>query len=202
MLALPAHQVTCGEKSTSHERNHTSQTRDLAIIGAISADILHFPARVLVRQAARSWNSRRLCSRAWVPPIYIVPRAIPVLRAAPPDVQARGGSIGQSVNTPWSHGRVRLKGISRTTPISSLQHVSGARRPHVTAGRCKACLLNADRVFGRDRVNSRQLNSGFEALQSHLYGREWSLSRVSLTISENRQTSLPPPAQSNRTFYS
>ena len=31
---------------------------------AISADILHFPARVLVRQAATSWNTQRLCSRA------------------------------------------------------------------------------------------------------------------------------------------
>jgi hypothetical protein len=42
-----------------------------------------------------------------------VPHAIPVLRAAPPDVQARGGSVEQSVNTPWSRGRVRLKGVAQ-----------------------------------------------------------------------------------------
>ena len=31
---------------------------------AISADILHFPARVLVRERQRSWNEQQLCSRA------------------------------------------------------------------------------------------------------------------------------------------
>jgi hypothetical protein len=45
-----------------------------------------------------------------------------------------GRTVGQQVNTPWSRGRVRLKGISRTTPIGWLQHASGARRPRVTAG--------------------------------------------------------------------
>ena len=58
----------------------------------------------------------------------LVPRAIPRSPGCAPDVHARVGSVGQSVNTPWSRGRVRVKGISRTTPIGWLQHVSGARR--------------------------------------------------------------------------
>ena len=103
----------------------------LVAFRAISTDILHFPARVLVRQAAMSWNAQRLFPGQGSADL-LAPRAIPRFPDCASGCTSRGGSIGQSVNTPWLCGRVRLKGISRTTPIGWLQHVSGARLPRVT----------------------------------------------------------------------
>ena len=41
-----------------------ARNEPLVLRRTISADILHFLARVLVRQAVMSWNAQRLCSRA------------------------------------------------------------------------------------------------------------------------------------------
>ena len=83
--------------------------------------------------AATSCNAQRLCSPSRVLPINSWHVRFPVLRAAPRMYKPLAVRSGLSANTPWSRGRVRLKGISRTTLIGWLQHVSGARRPRVTA---------------------------------------------------------------------
>jgi hypothetical protein len=101
---------------------------------AISPDILHFPARVLVRQVATSRNTQRLCSRAGFCRPSRATCDSPFSELRPRMLQARGGSVGQSVNTPWLRGHERLTGISRTKPIGWLQHASGARPQRLIAG--------------------------------------------------------------------
>ena len=70
---------------------------------AMSADILHFPARVLVRQAAMMLKRAATLFPGRVLPIYSS-HAIPRSAGSAPFVQARGGSVGLSVNAPWSCG--------------------------------------------------------------------------------------------------
>jgi len=145
------------DEETNHSRHKVAHERNT---GAVSADILHFPARVLVSQAARSWNAQQLCSQAGFCRSSSCHVRFPVRRAAPPELQARGGSVRQSVNTPWARGRVRLKGISRTTPIGWLQHVSVARRPRLIAGlqaphpRCQSAFRQAS-VPGTPNAEAR-----------------------------------------------
>jgi hypothetical protein len=81
----------------------------MAFIRAISADILHFPARVLVRRRQRA-GTRSVFVPEPGSADLLAPRAIPSSPGSAPDVQARGGSVGLSVNIPWSRRRVQLKG--------------------------------------------------------------------------------------------
>jgi hypothetical protein len=104
--------------------------------GAISTDTLHFPARVLVVQAAR------LLTGGDPDPGHgsvdlLVRRAAPLLPASPADARARGVLVvGTMVTRPR-----RLTGMWRTTPIGLLQRVPGARRPRVIGGLPTSCPL-------------------------------------------------------------
>jgi hypothetical protein len=104
--------------------------------GAISTNILEFPARVLVMQPARG------CYRA----ATLIPDRVLAVYAC--DGRSRFSRHRlRTHGRPWrpsgrnggQHSMVtrprRLTGISRTTPIGWLRRVSGVRRPRVTSGR-------------------------------------------------------------------
>jgi hypothetical protein len=52
------------------DKDNTGQSGGVNISGAISTDILHFPARVLVRHAATGWNMAVTSFPGRVLPIY------------------------------------------------------------------------------------------------------------------------------------
>src|SRR5215469_2924915 len=129
---------------------------------AICADILHFPARVLVTQAAMSWNTQRLCSQ---PPergfCRTTDAASDSLFCGLRPWMYRAGWFGRTVGQYSVVMRLRLKGISRTSPIGWLQHVPGARRAHVTASlwaRHPPCRSTSRHVSVRETPNAEARN--------------------------------------------
>ena len=100
--------------------------------GAVSADIPHFPARVLVIQGGKGLLTGTDPDPRHGSARLLVGRAI---HGSPDLTSGRTGPW-----SPWSERRQhsmvtrprRLTGISGTTPIDWLQRVSGARRPRVT----------------------------------------------------------------------
>jgi hypothetical protein len=103
-------------------------------IKAICTDILHFPARVPVIQAARASTGERRD-----PGRVLVCRAVPVLPASPPDARA-GGST-------WSKQRSTLHGHAAASTDGHLSHdadrLASTRVRRATAARDGRASLSA-----------------------------------------------------------